>query len=223
VRLDHGTLDSSPFSVTLQLSEDAWRELEAAAITRTTNSGDRFDDNLRRLASAAAALVHCEVVFPDGSCGKGSGAGAPGLVVHFTSSISFSSGRQVTLYSRDLPHSVPIAPLEVCGLAASRVDRQVTLGLQRNLPLSSSHGNSEFRLALLYASALTGTVALYTNAFRVLAKMGHPGTRPKQQHFTSYVQLPPERARKVLLLQVRGGIESSVLQVRLCLMYACCA
>ena len=37
----------------------------------------------------------------------------------------------------------------------------------------------------------------------MLAKMGRRGTRPKQQHFASYTQLPLERARKVLLLQVR--------------------
>ena len=82
------------------------------------------DESCRRIAHVAASYTHCEVVLPD--------------------------GRQVTLYTRDIPHAVPIPSLDIGVISASRVLRQITFGVQRSLPLSSAHGNSEFRIAILF-------------------------------------------------------------------------
>lgn len=176
VRLENDTLDSSPFPITLELSEELWADLEAI-VGRMPAAGATSlseQDSCRRMAQLVTSFVHCEVVFPD--------------------------GRQVTLYSRDVPHAVPIPVLEVAAISASRRTRSVTIGVQRSLPLSSAHGNSEFRIAILFNPPRFGAAVLYTGVFRVLAKMGRRGTRPKQQHFASYAQLHVDRARKVLLL-----------------------
>lgn len=133
VRLDNDTLDSSPFPITLALSEEMWGTVEGllagSGIPNLDSPapvvpGAFSDEKCRRVAQLVAALMHCEVVLPD--------------------------GRQVTLYTRDVPHHVPIPPLMLIAISASRLQRQVTIGVERSLPLSSAHGNSEFRLALLY-------------------------------------------------------------------------
>ena len=131
VRQDNDTLDSSPFPIVLQLSAELWAELEGTMSRHPSAPALAVEDTCRRMAQIVSNLVHCEVVFPD--------------------------GRQVTLYTRDVPHAVPIPPLEVYPLQATR-DRRVSLTVQRSLPLSSAHGNSEFRLAILFNAPRSGAI-----------------------------------------------------------------
>jgi hypothetical protein len=196
IRLSDDRLDSSPFLFQLEFS--------AALMQLFKSSARAQDDDLREVASGSVRdplvreierALRVEVVL--------------------------FSGQQALIFSDDQPHYTPIPPLQliVKDVGPGNV---ATLLLQRNFPLSSSHMGSRFRLAIFCQppaapGVSTGVPPLivFSEAFRVLAKMNVRGAKTKMIHWPRFQQLEADRARALAQIIGAGFLLRSQLNGRL--------